>query len=80
MAPARGYFVSVRTASSVIHGQKFCGLRTVDAFLMTVIFMMLLQTLVNGPRDNRCNGTGYYEQDAAVRCAKLVRADSIAPL
>jgi hypothetical protein len=34
-------FFSVK--SSLIQGQKFCGFRAVVAFLMTVIFMSLLQ-------------------------------------
>ncbi len=38
------YLVSVRGApSSITHGQKFCGFRVVAAFLMTVIFMILLR-------------------------------------
>jgi len=38
------YLLSVRGAfSSMTHGQKFWGLRSVAAFLITVIFMILLQ-------------------------------------
>jgi hypothetical protein len=32
----------------MIHGQKFCGFRVGVAFLMTVIFMILLHLWVNG--------------------------------
>jgi len=36
------YFVGA-VVSSITHGQKFCGLRVVAAFLMTVIFIILLR-------------------------------------
>jgi hypothetical protein len=36
----RGYLLG-EPLSSIIHGQKFWGLRVVAAFLMTVIFMIL---------------------------------------
>ena len=36
----RSYLVGA-PLSSIIHGQKFCGLRVVAAFLITVIFMIL---------------------------------------
>ena len=38
-----GRVIYVRGASSTIHGQKFCGFRVVVAFLMTLIFMILLR-------------------------------------
>ena len=59
--------------SSTIHGQKFCGFRVDVAFLMTVIFMILLRFCCLAD-------TAVYEIDAAVRCARLTKADSIAPL
>ena len=57
----------------MIHGQKFCGFRVGVAFLMTVIFMSLLQL------GEMADWPGYTLTAAAVRCARLTIADSIAP-
>ena len=64
-------------SSSTAHGQKFWGLRVVAAFLMTVIFMILLQL---GYMADVTVCEEFRLRDAAAWCAITTMADSSEPL